>query len=110
MIWPEQDVDTTFSSGLSSKSEGEIPMKFYKTVAASLLSVVLMGSGFAQSNVDQTRETQQQLKQQHKADKAQAKADKAERKAMKTKQQKKADKAQDKANREAAKAAGLQQQ
>ncbi|WP_348269336.1 hypothetical protein P8936_09430 [Edaphobacter paludis] len=52
-------------------------MRFYKIAAASMLSLTLMGSGFAQSNVDQTGETQRQLKQQHKADKAQTKADKA---------------------------------
>lgn len=80
-------------------------MRLYKYAAALTLSLVLAGTGFAQTNADETHETQKQLKQQHKADKAQAKADKAERKAMKTKQQKKADKAQDKADRQAAKTA-----
>src|SRR5665213_2856318 len=93
------------------EEQGEVTMRFHKLATGALaLSFVLAGSGFAQTNVEQTRMTQKQLKQQHKADKAQAKADKAERKVLKTKQQKKADKAQDKADREAAKAADLKQQ
>jgi hypothetical protein len=80
-------------------------MRLYKLTGVLALSLVLAGSGFAQTNVEENHETQKQLKQEHKSDKAQAKADKDERKAMNTKEQKKADKAQDKADREATKTA-----
>jgi hypothetical protein len=76
-------------------------MKLYGICAALLLSGILSGPVVAQTNVQENKQTQRQLKQAHKADKAQAKADKAERKAAKSKKVKKAAKAQDKANREA---------
>jgi hypothetical protein len=87
------------------QKEEEILMSPYKLAAAFTLSFLLVGPSFAQTNVEQTKQTQEQLKKEHKADKAQAKADKAEAKALKSKKQKKADKAQDKADREADKTA-----
>ena len=81
-------------------------MKFHRSFAALTLSLALGGICVAQdvqqTNVQDTKDTKKELKQDQKAEKSQAKADKAEQKALKTKQQKKADKAQDKANRQAA--------
>jgi hypothetical protein len=80
-------------------------MRFLQVSAAIALSVMLSGAGMAQTNVQDNKDAQTQLKQDHKADKAQAKADKDEQKAAKTKQAKKAAKSQDKADRAADKAA-----
>lgn len=79
-------------------------MKLYQVAAALMLSVAVNGASYAQSNLQDNKDTQRQLKQEEKANKAQAKADKAERKALNSHKVKKADKAQDKANRETEKA------
>ncbi len=76
-------------------------MKVFTLGTAIVLAGVLTMPAFGQTNMQENKDAQHQLKQEHKADKAQAKADKAERKALKSRKQKKADRAQDKANREA---------
>jgi len=57
-------------------------MRFHHLVAAVTLSLALRGGYFAQSNAQNNKETQTQLKHEEKVDKAQAKAEKAQRKAQ----------------------------
>jgi hypothetical protein len=131
MFWPDHVLNLRLAGALSasnghrfqaarhpiSEVKERLFMRIHQAAAVLTLSFVLAGTGFAQSNTDQTgqsnveqtRQTKKELKQQHKVDKARAKADKAQRKALDTDEQKKADKAKDKANREAEKAAEPQQ-
>jgi len=85
-------------------------MRPKEAAIAITMALALVGAGRAQvpgqdTNKQENKDAQAQLKQDHRADKAQAKADKAEQKALKSKKVKKADKDQDKANDAADKAA-----
>jgi len=78
-------------------------MKLKEAATAMTIAVMLAGIGWAQvpgqdTNKQENKDAQAQLKQDHNADKAQAKADKAEQKALKSHKVKKADEKQDKAN------------
>ncbi len=85
-------------------------MRLNRVAISMTIALMLTCWGLAQvpgqeTNKQENKEAQEQLKLDHKADKAQAKADKDERKALKSKKVKKADKSQDKANEAADKAA-----
>ncbi len=76
-------------------------MRLFQILGAAALATMLGMPGRAQSNVQDNKTEQRQLKADRKADKAQAKADKDERKALKSDKVKKADKQQDKADKAA---------
>ena len=83
-------------------------MTILRVAGVMMLGAMLSGGvSLAQTNTQDNKDAQSQLKQDEhaqktksKAHKDQAKADKAQRKALNSRQQKKADDAQDKANTE----------
>jgi hypothetical protein len=73
-------------------------MRFHHhLVAAVTLSLALTGGCFAQSNLQNNKETQTQLKREEKVDKAQAKANKAQHKTLNANKQNKSNTPQNRA-------------